>query len=105
MNLDAIGARLAAVLLCVVLWICTGGTSARWCGPVLSFAEKMETRDAVVYSAHPQDSPGAQEQRQEEARKEAESWEMLRRLTIEIERPNTHFEPSLAPNPKSQSDR
>lgn len=59
---------------------------APW-GPGISCAEKWETDDVILYRAGPREVPGAQEQRLEEQRKEAASWEMLRRLTIEIEPP------------------
>lgn len=69
--------------------------------PVVGFAEKIETHDAVIYRAEPEDPPGARQQRKEEERKEAASWEMLRRLTIEIERPNSFPEPSFPTRPKT----
>lgn len=65
-------------------------------------AEMVETEDAVIYRARPQDPPGAQAQSREEQRKEAASWEILRRLTIEIEQPASRREPSFPSRPEPQ---
>lgn len=57
--------------------------------PTLSRAEKVETDEAVIYRTDPQEAPGALDQRFLEERKEAASLEMLRQLTIEVERPRS----------------
>lgn len=81
-----------------MLWAVDSSTGKKRWLATLSFAEKLETKDAVIYKAQPQDVPGAQEQRLEEEHKQAEAWEMLRRLSIEIERPDT---PRQYPSPSS----
>lgn len=80
---------LAAFLCSLTLWPGDSGPGEKRWTATPSFADKLETKDAVIYRAQPQDVIGAQEQRLEEERKQAESWEMLRRLSIEIERPQT----------------
>jgi len=99
------GLRTAA-FLCGLLLLSGGfGTHGdRWLSRK-AFAEMLETKDAVIYRAQPEDSPGAQAQRREEERKEAASWEMLRRLTIEIERPTSQHSPSFPTRPRSKAVR
>ncbi|MEJ5363733.1 MAG: hypothetical protein WHS86_01400 [Desulfosoma sp.] len=98
-------ARTAAVLCGLMLWCGGLGTRGELWRRWLAFAEMLETKDAVIYRAQPQDPAGAQAQRREEERKEAASWEMLRRLTIEIERPESHREPSVPSRPEPKSIR
>ncbi len=104
MNLAALSPRLAPILCGLILWQSGLGTNAERMSPRASQAEKLETKDAVIYKSEPHDPLGAREQQQEEERKEAESWEMLRRLTIEIERPKPQSEPSFPSHPRSRRD-
>ncbi len=71
---------------------------APW-SPAMSFAEKWETDNAILYHAGPREVTGSQEQRLDEQRREAASWEMLRRLTIEIDPPQKNIPDSNPPFP------
>ncbi|WP_448383069.1 hypothetical protein [Desulfosoma sp.] len=86
---------MAVVLGGVFLWSGGFGSPREPWQPKTTFADMVETKEAVVYRARPEDPPGAQAQRREEERKEAASWEMLRRLTIEVERPPDQPRPSF----------
>uniref|UniRef100_A0A831ZXN1 Uncharacterized protein n=1 Tax=Desulfacinum infernum TaxID=35837 RepID=A0A831ZXN1_9BACT len=97
------GVRTAAVLGGIFLWTGGFGTPGERWQPKTTFAEMVETKEAVIYRAQPEDPPGAQAQRREEERKEAASWEMLRRLTIEIERPTSQHGPSFPSRPEPKA--
>ncbi|ROR01917.1 hypothetical protein [Desulfosoma caldarium] len=86
------------------LWVWHHGVSVHGVlNPTASFAEKVETDDEVILRTEPHGGPGALDQRVVEERKEAASWEMLRRLTIEVERPWPM--PGFSPALPSQTDQ
>lgn len=70
--------------------------------PTPAFAEKVETDDAVIYRTEPYGTPGALDQRFVEERKEAASWEMLRQLSIEVERPRSVPDLSFPSRPQTE---
>jgi|GEM_PF-2371444 len=93
----------AAVLGSLLLSSGGFGIPGEWWPSSTAFAERLETKDAVIYRAKPDDPSGAQAQRREEERKEAASWEMLRRLTIKIERPTSQDGPSVPTRPEPRT--
>lgn len=93
-----------SVALGFALWVWHYGPAVQGMSlsPAPCFAEKVETDEGVIYRTDSHAAPGSPDQRFLEERKEAASWEMLRQLTIEVERPRSHPESPLPSYPKTK---